>query len=298
MKKGHLVYSILLLGVLLVSNCSARVTQEATPEPAEAVAIVNGIELTSQDLEREMRHTRAFYLHQYGVDLDEMDPENPDDAATLEQIQTEALDRVIDQELIRQVAEGSFPASQDGQPVVSIDDQEVQSRAEQYEAQAENRESLLLQNGFETYEEFLQFVRGELRVEKLYQLYGQAEQVHARHILVETEEQAQQALSRLEKGEDFAKVAQEVSQDPGSASQGGDLGWFGRGTMVAPFEETCFSLEIGEISPPVETKFGFHLIQVLEKENRPDPAAFQQWFEQIKAQAQIEKIERPAQEEK
>lgn len=87
----------------------------------------------------------------------------------------------------------------------------------------------------------------------------------ARHILVESEEEAQSVLDRLEAGEDFAELAQEVSVDTGSAEQGGDLGEFSRGRMVAEFEEAVFAAEPGELLGPVETQFGFHIIEVLER---------------------------------
>jgi parvulin-like peptidyl-prolyl isomerase len=118
-------------------------------------------------------------------------------------------------------------------------------------------------------------------------MYGQAEQVHARHILVATEAEAQQVLARLQNGEDFAAVAQEVSLDTTSGQQGGDLGWFGRGMMVAPFEEAAFALEVNQLSQPVQTQFGYHIIQVTEKGLQADAQAFQTWFEQIRAQAAI-----------
>jgi parvulin-like peptidyl-prolyl isomerase len=74
----------------------------------------------------------------------------------------------------------------------------------------------------------------------------------------------QAARARIEAGEAFADVAQEVSEDPGSAANGGDLGWFGRGQMVPEFEEAAFSLKVGELSQPIKTDFGYHLILVDE----------------------------------
>jgi parvulin-like peptidyl-prolyl isomerase len=276
----HILLGMILISLLIGSGCTSRT------EPETIVARVNDIELTDSDLEREMRHTRAFYLAQYNLDL-----EDPENTQFLDQARQEALERIIDQELVRQLAEGIFPKTEEtATPVVTITNEEVNQRVEQYESQTDDLETLLKQNGFLDRGEFIDFVRGEIRVEKLFQIYGLAQQVHARHILVPTEEVAREVLARLEAGEDFAALAVEFSQDQGSAQNGGDLGWFGRGMMVAPFEEASFSLEIGQVSQPVETQFGFHIIQVLEKEERPDPQAFQNWFNEMKAQANIERL--------
>ncbi len=90
------------------------------------------------------------------------------------------------------------------------------------------------------------------------------EEVRARHILVETEEEALEMISLLEKGEDFAELAKENSQDPGSKEEGGDLGFFTRGKMVREFEDAAFELADGERSGPVKTYHGYHVIERLE----------------------------------
>jgi peptidyl-prolyl cis-trans isomerase D len=106
--------------------------------------------------------------------------------------------------------------------------------------------------------------------------YRQEEQVHARHLLLSTREggagsdssakaRADSLLAAIKGGADFVDLARRFSQDPGSGSQGGDLGWFGRGRMVPEFERATFALKPGEVSPVVKTQFGYHIIKLDER---------------------------------
>ncbi len=98
------------------------------------------------------------------------------------------------------------------------------------------------------------------------------DEVHARHILVKTEQEANAIIDRLDAGENFADIAKEVSLDPGSGQSGGDLGFFKRGQMVKPFEEAAFSLEPGTYTKkPVQSDFGWHVILVEEVRKEPPP---------------------------
>ena len=95
-------------------------------------------------------------------------------------------------------------------------------------------------------------------------------EIRASHILVETEDQAKNIITRINKGETFEKMAKAYSKDTGSAERGGDLGFFGRGKMVPEFEQAAMSLKVGGLSGPVKTRFGFHVIKLAAiKEGAP-----------------------------
>ena len=104
------------------------------------------------------------------------------------------------------------------------------------------------------------------------------EEFNASHILVETEEEAQAIRAELDGGADFAGLAREKSTGP-SGPNGGSLGWFGTGMMVKPFEDAVLALEPGQISDPVQTQFGWHVVLLNEKRTKPAPA-----LEQVRAE--------------
>jgi peptidyl-prolyl cis-trans isomerase C len=106
------------------------------------------------------------------------------------------------------------------------------------------------------------------------------EEIHARHILLPDEASAKAALARIKGGEDFAKVAAEVTKDPAGKTEGGDLGWFTKDKMVPEFADAAFKLKKGEISDPVKSQFGWHIIQLEDRRMKTFPA-----FEQVQPQA-------------
>ncbi len=151
-------------------------------------------------------------------------------------------------------------------------------------------------------DQYRDIIRNFVLIEKMREVIGDdvaltAEQSNSRHILVETEEEAINALARLNAGEDFADLAAELSTDAGSASNGGDLGFVSRGTFVASVDEAAFTLPIGEISDPIESDFGWHILEVLEREERElSPAdyaraqqtAYDDWLQSLRSTANIQ----------
>jgi peptidyl-prolyl cis-trans isomerase C len=148
----------------------------------------------------------------------------------------------------------------------------------------------------------LAFIRNKLLMETLLQDVGKAavtpdatkkayeeavkqmsseQEVRARHILVATEDEAKAVLAEIKKGTDFAELAKQKSKDPGAASEGGDLGYFVKEQMVPEFAAVAFKLDKGQVSDPVKTQFGWHIIKVEDKRTKPVPP-----FEQVKDQVE------------
>lgn len=115
-------------------------------------------------------------------------------------------------------------------------------------------------------------------------------ELKASHILIKDEKTAKDVLQKVKAGEDFAKLAEEYSEDPGSAANGGDLGYFGPGVMTKPFEEAAYSLKVGEISDLVKSEFGYHIIKLTDiKEVKP--------YDEMKDEIRKQLIQEKAQED-
>ncbi|MGJ4912081.1 peptidylprolyl isomerase [Bradyrhizobium oligotrophicum] len=233
-----------LAGSLALSLLAApaRAADDANP----VLAKVNGAEIRKSDV--------TLAEEELGQSLAQMDPATKDE---------NVLSFLIDMKLVAKAAEDKKVA----------DTEEFKKRL----AFTRNRllmDSLLATEGKaattpdamkKVYEEAAKQIGGE-------------QEVHARHILVETEDEAKAVKAELAKGADFAELAKKKSKDPG-ASDGGDLGFFTKEQMVPEFANVAFSLEPGKISDPVKTQFGWHVIKVEEKRSRKPPE-----FDQVKGQ--------------
>jgi parvulin-like peptidyl-prolyl isomerase len=257
------LFAILLLALSACGGPAGEAEPGGEPfVPGEAdvgdvplAAMVNGQPITQQDYERELaRHLAGTAALGW-------------ETATDTALETQVLDLLIEYELIRQTAE------QQG-IIVSADQVEAEVNAAiQASGSQQDFEAWLAANQW-TLDEFraqvlLDLMTNELKTPVLAAVPDVAEQVHARHILVDSEAEAQSLLAQLLAGEDFTQLAADYSRDATSRFNGGDLGWFPRGALlVSEVEEVAFALELNALSDVVPSSQGYHIVQTLER----DPA--------------------------
>ncbi|MGM0651477.1 MAG: foldase protein PrsA [Bacillota bacterium] len=242
-----LAVAVIILVVVLVQQPS----EAPAGDQSEIVAKVNGEEITRDEL------FEAMYA----------------------QGGREVLDQVITRKLIIQLAE---------EKGITVSEEELEEEIkdiidESFQGAEEQLEMILEQYGI-SLDAFREDARLNLLVRKLAmeeidiseeeakeyfeenrQLFDTEEEVEARHILVESREEANEVMALLEEGENFTDLAAEYSTDTSNKDDGGDLGFFGRGMMTEEFEEVVFSLEVGETGGPVETSFGYHIVEVTDR---------------------------------
>ena len=268
----------------------AEVALKAIKPVEGTLATVNGQEITWADYEPELNQTLHSITLQYGVDWNE-----EENVALLGTLQDGVLQTVIERIVLRQsAAKEGIEASQEAMQALV----EEQNAAVLASGQFTSWEQYLEEYGL-TEECLFRLTEDSLLVDLVGEAHApsrEAEQVHARHILVADEETGTEVLARLDAGEEWAALASELSQDSSNKDSEGDLGWFPRGMMVTEFEEAAFSLEPGTTSDLVQTDFGYHIIQVLEKGMREVDDdiyesmvsnAFQTWFAEQQAAAEI-----------
>jgi parvulin-like peptidyl-prolyl isomerase len=266
-------------------------TPTPTP-PAPLAALVNGQYVFLADYERRVAQYEEALLAQ-GID-----PATPEGQASLAQARQEVLDGLIDSVLIEQGA---------GLLGITLSDIELESQVEADIAAGGGQAAFdeWLQATGQSRDDYKQMLRQSLISQRVMEAVSadvptEAEQVHARHIVADSEEAARDLLAQLQQGADFVALAREHSLDLATRDNGGDLGWFARGVVAPELENAAFALQPGQISDVVHLGGGYHLIQVVEREaNRPlSPemqielklAAFEQWLAGLRALATVERF--------
>jgi parvulin-like peptidyl-prolyl isomerase len=247
---------------------------------------VNGQLVTLEDFEKELARYEAAQ-RSLGNSL----------SAEEHPYQSEVLDYLIEQTLIEQAAASAG---------IVISDEELDAETERLrtETGAEAFESWLQTNQY-SLDEFRKVLRAQLTTQAMIDRVASsvgpvADQVHARHIVVASVETAEAILAQLEQGADFATLAQTYSVDESTRMNGGDLGFFPRGLLLAPeVEEAAFSMAVGETSQIIESDFGIHIVQVLERDaarpltaevqQRLRAVAFEEWLDQLWQTATVER---------
>ena len=264
------------------------------PTPGESLAaMVNGQPIPLADYQQLLAEYEAALVGR-GFDLDTEEGQQ-----MLAQASRQVLDVMIEQVLIEQAA---------AQEKVTVTDDELDAviqRDIEEGGGAEKFAAWLQTNGW-TEEDYRKRLRSQLLTSKMIERVTSgvpttAEQVHARHILVATEAEAQSVLNQLLAGADFAALAQQYSLDEATKVNGGDLGFFPRGILLAPeVEEAAFALQPGQISGVITSQFGYHIVQVLERvSDRPlsedalgalRDRAFRQWVDELWTAATVERF--------
>jgi foldase protein PrsA len=269
-KKGN-PWPWITLGVLIISV--AIIVYLINNQTGDNVAIVNGEKITQDELYQEM-------VKQHGeATLDQMISER-----LVDQAATKAGVKVTEEDLNKEIEtiRKNFSTEAEFEQALTQYGLTIETLKEDLKTKVKINK--ILENEVTvTDEEMQQFF------EQNQQSFGTPEQVQASHILVQTPEEAEAILKQLESGADFAQLAKEKSQDPGSKEQGGDLGFFPRGQMAPEFEEAAFNLEVGKTSGIVQTQFGFHIIKVTDKKEAELPT-FDEKKEEIKDQLVQQKL--------
>lgn len=266
------IYSVLLVVVVILSvaACGGDVPAEPTQSPdvneqavqddttiaetddslsADVVASVNGVPITQAELDRAFARVAVNSA-----------------AADVDALSMQVLNTLIEQQVIAQAGDRLG---------IVVTEAEVTTEVDGLKASLTNMswEDWLVSNQYTEAELYTavenSIVTNRVRDQIIAPLGGAVEHVHARHILVATEAEANAVLSRLSNGEDFEALAAEVSLDVTTRDFGGDLGWFIREELLdVSLAEHAFALSAGEIAGPVVTRLGYHVIQTLEKQDR------------------------------
>lgn len=283
------IITLILSSLLCISavGCSSKVNDD------DVVVSVNGKNITAKQFESTLALYKESFELMYGSSI--WDTEVEDGVKYRDKFKETMLDQMIDIEVVCQQAEKDnlVPTKEEVDKAFkelkkSIDEDEEYKKTledlgvDDAYLKSQQEQELILQKYKENFEKNLKISDEEM--EKYYEEHKTdyyKDEVKASHILISTvddngkelseakkkeaKKKAEEILKKAKNGEEFSELAKDNSDDTGSASQGGDLGYFTKGQMVQEFEDAAFSLESGEISDIVESEYGYHIIKVYDK---------------------------------
>ncbi|MCR3955690.1 MAG: peptidylprolyl isomerase [Gudongella sp.] len=292
MKMNIRILMIAIIAAVVLSGCATQ--QEGI------VAEVDGHEITQEEFDKDFQVYKDLYERQLGEGA--LDQEGIDGKTMGESLEESILEKLIMERLIQDDNEKKG---------IEFSEEDLQEYIDQYKESIGGEESYqqFLQSNDLSDEYFVDNMRKELRGSKHKEDFlsgvsiGDDEareyyeenredlvEINASHILLGSEEEAENIQSRLDEGEDFSQLATTESLDSVSAVNGGNLGYFGKGQMIPEFEEVAFQLEEGEISHVVKTEVGYHIIKLQDKRESFDDLE-DKVISMIKEQAYFEYVQ-------
>ncbi|WP_281273759.1 peptidylprolyl isomerase [Biomaibacter acetigenes] len=261
--------------IIGISGCGIiqkDTTEGKVIDGKEVIAVVNGENILKSDFDSQVNQVKS------ALEANGQDFSTDEGKKNLQEIKKKVLDSMIKDVLSLQQAKKENVTLKPNQM------QEAVSQLETYHGGKDALDNYLKQQGMD-WKSFEKLLQDQLIINNLKEKLTAnvkvsdedvkkyfdsnkdmfklpSPEIRASHILVPTEDEANKVLAEIKAGEDFAELARKYSTDPGSKDKGGDLGYFGKGKMVPEFEKAAFALKQGEVSQPVKTQFGYHIIKV------------------------------------
>ena len=285
-KKLIVATSTVLISTMILTGCGAS---------ADTVAKVNGKTISLTEFDKTYKVEKKRYEAQYGPDV--LSQSSSDGKTMGESFKEYIMDALVTEEVIMQEAE---------KEKINIKEDEVNKQVDSFKQLTGGEEGFkkFLETNGMTEDYFKDRTKKQLTLEKYREKYlkglkisdkdvkdyfnknkDKYTTIEASHILVKKEEEAKEIIKQLKEGADFGELAKK-STEPGAAERKGSLGYFGKGQMIPEFEKAAFALKVGEISEPVKTEHGYHVIKVTDKKDKLD-----QVKDQVKADLENNKFD-------
>lgn len=271
LRKTAILLAVMIISISLVLNGCGMVQKNAAADGNSVVAVVGGDQIKKVEFNQMFEMFKVQYEQQYGTDIWNKDV---DGRKYIDVMKEKVLDMLVDIKVQEKEAQKAG---------ITVTDDEINAEIDKAKKYFDSEEKFneFLTSQKMTMEYLKDTIKKDILVSKLKEkmtanvavtddevasYYGlhqdQFVSVKASHILLEKEDEAKAMLERVKKGENFNELALQYSKDPSAKQNKGDLGYFRKGQMVEPFEKAAFSMKAGQISEPVKTDYGYHIIKV------------------------------------